>query len=285
MKRLEYMKIAVAMLLEIKRGNESFYFPYLRHLPSPDAYRQFHPFFASSSLLADFQALLATKHVRGFQDQRGDMVACFQAWQEVSAIPELKELSFADIEYGYFLVRTRSAAASGRTVMVPAHDLMNVARLELINAHYTFGHPTTADVPENASFSVYRNRASKAIEAGGELYESYCGKRTDCHNSKFVEIWGVFLEENDLPESEKWRALRRGQNCSALTDPGATAGSLREAAEAALDLATAFPSHAVAPRCKPSIRNSSEQGGIRCSFARLAWQRCGSEWGDPRMEL
>merc|ERR1712224_507182 len=125
-----------------------------------------------------------------------------------------------------------------------------------------FGHsPAIAmRARDNTSFSVYRNHASQDIEEGSELYESYCGTTTDCHNAKFLEIWGVFLEDNALPESERWKTLRRGHNCSASTGPGGTAATLQEATEAALDMAVVWPSDVVAPRCRQAVRNSIEQG-------------------------
>ena len=55
--RLAMLKLAVILALEILKGHSSFYFPWLRHLPTFDDLQKMHPLLAESTLLADFQPL------------------------------------------------------------------------------------------------------------------------------------------------------------------------------------------------------------------------------------
>eukprot|EP00747_Dinoflagellata_sp_TGD_P065841 gnl/TRDRNA2_/TRDRNA2_154535_c2_seq1.p1 gnl/TRDRNA2_/TRDRNA2_154535_c2~~gnl/TRDRNA2_/TRDRNA2_154535_c2_seq1.p1 ORF type:complete len:102 (+),score=18.33 gnl/TRDRNA2_/TRDRNA2_154535_c2_seq1:382-687(+) len=99
-----------------------------------------------------------------------------------------------------------------------------------------------------------------------------------------MDMWGIFLEDNDFQNdtfSDGLGTVKPSQNCNAATKvngTAATAATLRGVVEAALDLSLAVPDGILAPRCKPSTFTATEQGPLRCSLARLAWQGCGGEW-------
>merc|ERR1719161_3397614 len=89
-----------------------------------------------------------------------------------------------------------------------------------------------------------------------------------------MEIWGLYLELNENP-------LQTVADCN--THHEHTRGkfkSLREASEAMLDMSgvdKAIKEGWKAPRCREELL-SVEQGPLRCSFARLAFEHCKQEW-------
>ena len=52
-----HFKLAVAWANEIKKGDSSFYAPYIRALPTLADFRSFHPALATLPILRDFQPL------------------------------------------------------------------------------------------------------------------------------------------------------------------------------------------------------------------------------------
>eukprot|EP00747_Dinoflagellata_sp_TGD_P103672 gnl/TRDRNA2_/TRDRNA2_169033_c0_seq2.p2 gnl/TRDRNA2_/TRDRNA2_169033_c0~~gnl/TRDRNA2_/TRDRNA2_169033_c0_seq2.p2 ORF type:complete len:102 (+),score=16.30 gnl/TRDRNA2_/TRDRNA2_169033_c0_seq2:160-465(+) len=98
-----------------------------------------------------------------------------------------------------------------------------------------------------------------------------------------MALWGIYLEDNDIvgdiASYDGHGTLKPKRNCSAGTGAGSSVTTLRGAAEAALQISSAEAQPGLtAPRCKQAILDSQDSGLIRCSFARLAWERCGAEW-------
>eukprot|EP00747_Dinoflagellata_sp_TGD_P113107 gnl/TRDRNA2_/TRDRNA2_171638_c1_seq3.p1 gnl/TRDRNA2_/TRDRNA2_171638_c1~~gnl/TRDRNA2_/TRDRNA2_171638_c1_seq3.p1 ORF type:complete len:212 (+),score=19.98 gnl/TRDRNA2_/TRDRNA2_171638_c1_seq3:216-851(+) len=208
------------------------------------------------------------------------MADCLAAWQKVSNVSGLGSLNWPDVERSFFLVTTRAANVESNVAIVPIHDLINTARSDLLNTEYKFGVPTRDKRGKSKPLSKSQSlivHATRDIQRGGEIYERYCDQKRICSNGKFLEVWGIYLED-----SSGYGTLMPKSNCSAGAAPGGTAATLRAVTEDALELPAAGFSQAgaesLAPRCKQATLDSSEQGPIRCSLARLAWQRCGAEW-------
>merc|ERR1719161_1601170 len=94
-----------------------------------------------------------------------------------------------------------------------------------------------------------------------------------------MATWGVYLEDNGNP-------LKLKAHCNAKADPSkpnkhGKFGSLKQAAEAMLDLKgveLARKEGWTAPRCRSGL-SCMDQGPMRCSIARLAFEHCKQEWG------
>merc|ERR1719311_1197284 len=87
-----------------------------------------------------------------------------------------------------------------------------------------------------------------------------------------MKVWGIYLEDNTQKVADATRADCR---------------QLRRATEDALDLGApgcaasgcgTGEARLTAPRCRAATSKSPEQGPLRCSLARLAWESCSASW-------
>lgn len=260
------IKTAGAIALETKKGNASFYHVYLGGLPRLDEFRSFHPRFMGADVQEDFTGLPITGIAQELQLFDVQLRECFQSWTKVPnsivAGITLDEIQLAMIQY-----RTRTFDIVGKfPSMIPGADFFNTEKPILVNTVWQV---------TNSSFQV--NAIAGKVKAGSELYYMYCKK---CDNTKYMAIWGLYLEGNENPMQTP------AANCAAHVDESQPLRhgkfrSLREASEAMLDLNSASaPTEmgSIAPRCRQAALSSS-QGPLRCSFARLAWEHCALEWG------
>merc|ERR1711974_404942 len=84
------LKRYVGLALEIRKGNSSFFWPYLKMLPTLNDYRQFHPYLAGNAILADFGQVTLLKYI--YKQEVIDLAlleACFNA---VKAAPKSKRV-------------------------------------------------------------------------------------------------------------------------------------------------------------------------------------------------
>lgn len=262
----EEIRLALAVVLKMKKGKQSAYSPYTSMLPAPKDFHAFHPAFAGQSIRADFEELpvlgllehsrtIATRETRN----------TFQIWKNMKK-SKVAKISWNDMEAALHLVRTRGLRIPGKGLaLVPLYDLMNTAEDPEVNVAWSIDE------------GVLKVRAKKDLPLNTELLSSYC---SECDNEVMLHTWGIYLVRNPvLPCAAKpvkcfadWDKAKR---------PGATANSLREAAEVALDLNRAKDALAAgwnSPPCKEAIASSS-QGQLRCSLARLAWEACAAAWG------
>lgn len=259
--------VAAGLALEARQGSASRYAPLLRMLPTLGDFRSFYPLLAEGPLLADFGELpvLRSLHAHDLM-QMAEVEACFSAWRAAPESP-LRGLSSEELLLFYYSLLTRRFEQSRSAVFImPAADILNTAKGPDINANWEF---------RGDAFEI---KATQALQPGTELLSLYCKA---CDNELMLHNWGVYLEDNPY----KLNAIE-AVNCSAAWSraerPGASAESLRAAALAVLEAESA--EHAGregwnAPRCRPAALAGLEQGPLRCSLARLAWEKCAEQWG------
>lgn len=269
------MAMASNLALEASKEHQSSFWHYMRNLPSHDDYQSFYPRWIESSVLQEFRDLPLAAVLAAGQEKDAELESCYKSqWQHQTSL--LSGITWDDIKLGLARYRTRcymvsmtdlhlplesaidlrlkEESASITTVMIPASDMFNVARRD-----------NTLWGTMNGSWVV---SAATGINADSELYESYCDA---CHNAMMVQVWGVYLEDNI-------NSLRNshGLKCSQGV------GSLREVAERMLDLSSigqALQNGWRAPRCQSDAVKTMNQGPLRCSLARLAFESCANAWG------
>jgi len=262
----EEIRLALAVVLKMKKGKQSAYSPYTSMLPAPKDFHAFHPAFAGQSIRADFEELpvlgllehsrtIATRETRN----------TFQIWKNMKK-SKVAKISWNDMGAALHLVRTRGLRIPGKGLaLVPLFDFMNTAEDPEVNVAWSIDE------------GVLKVRAKKDLPLNAELLSSYC---SECDNEVMLHTWGIYLVRNPvLPCAAK--PVKCFANWDKAKRPGATANSLREAAEVALDLNRAKDALAAgwnSPPCKEAIASSS-QGQLRCSLARLAWEACAAAWG------
>lgn len=278
---LAILKFAAALALETKKGKASKYNLYLQKLPTMKDFQQFHPLFAEDKVFSDFGGLHILDAVR--ERRQGDevMQRCFTTWQSISESPAAG-LNWSDVMLALMRIRTRNfdssdyAAPDGSGVMVPALDLLNTERSDMVNAEYMIIRRN----PEDIKHDVFKVKVvGNGVPAGGELYDEYCH---GCDNSYMLFSWGIYLEDN---RNKTWHY---GAACEVPPHPSTnfestngTTSFLQRSAEDMLDLDDAAAARAAgwsAPRCQKDKVNSQKQGLLRCSLARLAWEECFEKW-------
>eukprot|EP00747_Dinoflagellata_sp_TGD_P143506 gnl/TRDRNA2_/TRDRNA2_176398_c1_seq7.p1 gnl/TRDRNA2_/TRDRNA2_176398_c1~~gnl/TRDRNA2_/TRDRNA2_176398_c1_seq7.p1 ORF type:complete len:445 (+),score=41.97 gnl/TRDRNA2_/TRDRNA2_176398_c1_seq7:214-1548(+) len=274
---LRIFKLSIAVAIEAQKDSASFYHPFLEYLPSMSDYQSFLPVLAAEPILSDFQGLNISKRIRHYQNvTRRDMLDCFQAWQHHSpSIPGLARLDWPRLELSYLWLKTRGARVEYDSVLMPLQDLFNTGRRELINTRYHFGVTNTSQKKarkrpakkNNTKADYFHFEARRAIRPGGELYEQYCL----CENEAWLFRYGIYLEDNPVRLSAE----------NAIDD--CSSGALRTLVKSALDVSPKVSdpsahSQLLSPRCKAETISSTPQGPLRCSLARLAWERCSASW-------
>lgn len=252
------IRVAIVVALETQKGAASFWAPYLGQLPSLEDYESFHPRFTKKPLLDDFSSLGLVQTIKLLQENDAGLESCFGQWQkvikskaELKDVPELKnfnKLTWNDMRLALARTRTRVYKVgndTNRSALIPGSDLLNTAPASALNTLWDF---------EGPKFKITALKVSE----GQELYDAYCGS---CTNDNMLSIWGVYLEDN----ANKMKPASLA-SCSALKKP-------------AMEVLDTGKQDAkwTAPRCKKEAL-SGDQGPLRCSFARLAWESCAVHW-------
>lgn len=260
--------LAAGLALEKKLGKKSQYYKFMQNLPKSMDYREFLPQAASPSTLADFGSMREARVARTRQEQDKRNWRCFRNLRR--SIPKLFKITWEDFEEALMQWRTRCYGIHGEGqigTMVPGSDMLNVAEEPEINTHWN----PDIDILNPSLEDMFEVKMTADAAAGSELYEGYCVK---CHNSPLLQIWGVYLERNRFPLNPA-----AAPDCNAKVTNG-TAQTLREAALAMLNMSD-FSNDWNSPRCKSPDQwrgVDRDQGPLRCSFARLAWEYCGERW-------
>jgi len=181
---------------------------------------------------------------------------CVSSW--ISKLgPQAQGLTVKDVLTMFYAALTRRYEEA----LVPVADLVNTATDSRFNVAHKIGD------------DGFELKVQRRVSAGSEILVQYCEA---CDNDVMLFSWGAYLEDNDNALNDIMPV-----NCSASWGPGekarATVGSLREAAEQMLE--PGGRARGRAPRCSPRAVASRRQGPLRCSLARLAWERCAQEWG------
>jgi len=264
---LENLKMAAAIALETKKGDASEFAPFLRVLPTLEEYWSFLPQRAEAPLLSEFGDLPVLGSVKLVQEADSKSEQCFSAWKRYEALlpgslAGLSSLTWPEMQLALARFRTRCyiVEEDNKLAMIPGSDLFNTGEAEIINTEWDW---------EDGHFIL---RAMEPIEKGTEVFDPYC---ESCDNDYMVNVWGVYLEKNKNELEHKG-----DMDCNSHAP-------LRRATEAALNLnggavkagVTARAAGMTAPRCYDTTMRSLNQGPLRCSLARLAWEYCAEEWG------
>jgi len=145
------------------------------------------------------------------------------------------------------LARTRTrvyGVDKNHSAIVPGADLLNTSPQKGLNTAWDF----------HRNPNRYSMTTKQSISAGQELYDSYCAT---CTNAGMLIPWGVYLEDN----TNVMTALS-AESCAKLRQP----------ALVMLNTASLQPGW-TAPRCFQE-KLAEDQGPLRCSLARLAWEQC-----------
>ncbi|CAK0897819.1 unnamed protein product [Prorocentrum cordatum] len=250
------LRIAAAVAGETHKGQASFFYPWLQTLPTLDDFRAFHPRLASEAVLADFATLPLVQKIRRSQRSDEAVQACFEAWRQ-QPHSLVANLTWNSVHGALLLFQTRSysvrTAKGTADAMIPLSEFLNTGRKEAMNTNWWPVRP-------NRDFKL---KLLADVRAGDELLDSYC---TACTNEALLDTWGLYLEDTSR------RLAPSAGACGAA--PGSEARArLEGAALSVLDVAGARASWA-SPRCAPPAL-AREQGPLRCSLARLAWEQCG----------
>mmetsp|Transcript_110688 Transcript_110688/g.174461 ORF Transcript_110688/g.174461 Transcript_110688/m.174461 type:complete len:404 (+) Transcript_110688:77-1288(+) len=251
---LQGIRFAAAIALEISKGQTSFYYPYLKLLPSLQDFHSFLPVLMEQQVQNDYSALPIMAKVKEMQTGYDICRKCFQDWKSAQESP-VKQLRWDDVFLGFILSQTRSFGLDGgRTLaLVPVADMLNTGMNSELNAQWI----STAN-----SFTMH---ADRPFAAGTEIYDGYCD---NCDNALMMIGWGIYLESNPNPSQ------RGGQSCF-----GEEGARLKRVSEAALQTKESAAENWLSPRCKASVLDMP-QGALRCSLARLSWETCAAEWAD-----
>lgn len=262
------LKFMAGLALEDKKSTDSFYYPWLRSLPSFADFHSFLPRLMEPSVRKDFAALPFVTAMAKAQEQDTTIKACYQAWQKERNSP-VASIDWQDVSKMLSAYRTRAIdGGGGMPFIIPAMDLMNTENGDRANSQWHF-----------ASDAFILSTELTGLQAGAELTEEYC---PSCSNFVLMAIWGVYLEDNlnDLPEMDTAFCQSHAHSGDRSNFTGSQSStSLRQVTEAMLDVdsLSSNPSRR-APRCRTEMVEVAEQGPLRCSLARLAWEQCHAEW-------
>eukprot|EP00746_Dinoflagellata_sp_MGD_P019520 gnl/MRDRNA2_/MRDRNA2_145400_c0_seq1.p1 gnl/MRDRNA2_/MRDRNA2_145400_c0~~gnl/MRDRNA2_/MRDRNA2_145400_c0_seq1.p1 ORF type:complete len:438 (-),score=68.00 gnl/MRDRNA2_/MRDRNA2_145400_c0_seq1:92-1405(-) len=263
---LHPIKLAGALARERKKGNASLYHSYISKLPTLDDFRSFHPRLIDVDAQKDFAGLPIIEFTLKLQQMDVQVRNCFLSWTTVPNSP-VAGISAEEQYLALMQYRTRAFSSGGVSFMVPGADFFNTDGPAKYNTLWK---------AKDGVFTVMLDMTPGGVQPNVELYDEYCAA---CDNAIMMSIWGLYLEDNKNP-------LKTSADCNAKVDPSAphkhgSFKSLRDAAEAMLDLKdvdAAREAGRTAPRCREELL-SLEQGPLRCSFARLAFEHCKMEWG------
>jgi len=267
---LDLLRSVTVVALETKRGDASFYSPYIRTLPAMNDFQSFYPMFGQPLVFAEFGALPVVKKVEGLLGYDFLIEQCFEAWRDDPSFPGSRQGAptiewSTDIKVALAQWRTRSYAVGQKSAMVPISDLGNTASVRSLNAQWSI---------ENGRFFL---RTFKPVPAMDEVVENYCDV---CDNDYMLFAWGIYLEDNKnrLAQAEPVDCM-----ASIPSEAGSAHHTLQEAAMSVLDMGAASldklaEESLTAPLCQPAQVSDGGQGPLRCNLARLAWEYCARDW-------
>eukprot|EP00931_Biecheleriopsis_adriatica_P050462 TRINITY_DN29220_c0_g1_i2.p1 TRINITY_DN29220_c0_g1~~TRINITY_DN29220_c0_g1_i2.p1 ORF type:complete len:398 (+),score=53.37 TRINITY_DN29220_c0_g1_i2:229-1422(+) len=258
---VEESKLSAGIALEAKQGNSSKFHSYLKILPKLADFRSYHPLFMTGSLLQEFQDLPLTRHASAQATKLQKLQGCFDDWR-ASALSPVASLRWEDFLWASLVQLTRHYRMHGARAMMPAIDSINTAAK---------GRWNVAVQPKYFSDVEEVKLGPGGLRAGAEALIPFCDS---CDNSQMLLQWGIYLEDNSVLIQDLFEAPKA--NCSR---------SLQEVTIASLDVSASTAEAArlagwAAPRCRQDLMSAIEdQGPLRCSLARLAWERCSEAWG------
>lgn len=260
-----YLRPAVAIALEIKKGPKSKWYTYLKNLPTLENYNSFLLAHASNETLAQFDGLEMARILRLRQKEwNEEMWPCLKTWKQQYGHDDLtwEDLQLARAHWSsraYWLTGVHDNDLDRRGALIPASDLLNTDRSSLLNTDWRSKKlPRPAHNESDFAFELV---AAQSVGAKKELFDSYCA---GCTNWELLSGWSVYLDDNDRREPPDAVSppptLQKNVFSLLSTRPGGTA-----------------------PLCKDELLSGEgeEQGFIKCALARLAWEQNSKDWGVP----
>jgi len=254
-------KFAAALASEAQKGSKSFYYHYLKHLPTLEELQSFLPRMMAAELRSEFAPLPIVAKIEKYQAKDKDMQECFESWRKSDKCPA-KDLSWAQVLHALAWIQTRAFTmfhyyfTPDMSALLPGADMLNTAKGTDMNTAWS------------STENEFDMRAQgEQVSSGAELHDLYCDT---CDNEEMLTRWGVYLEDNPKPVSDS------GTICS-----GSGSTHLKQVTQASLQDSASMKSGQQSPRCRQSALGMP-QGPLRCSLARLAWETCAKAWGFVR---
>eukprot|EP00929_Paragymnodinium_shiwhaense_P006824 TRINITY_DN110788_c0_g1_i1.p1 TRINITY_DN110788_c0_g1~~TRINITY_DN110788_c0_g1_i1.p1 ORF type:complete len:511 (-),score=113.87 TRINITY_DN110788_c0_g1_i1:132-1664(-) len=250
------LKMCTAIAIEAKKGKDSAWDAYLATLPTYNDFHSFYPRWAEAELLDEFAGLELTDTMGEMQKDEAKVKQCWDNWRSsanAKAVNGIGSTKWDDVRLALARWRTRNhnitdSKGNYSHALLPAADLMNTGIADEINTNWWF-EDTDGDGDED----TYILDIKKDVQAGEELYESYC---PTCSNTWMLMSWGIYVENNNVETDNI------PQTCQSLS------GRIAEYLDK-----DDFPAGLRSPRCKPTTFKLV-QGPMRCAFARLAYEAC-----------
>jgi len=244
------VKHALAFALEFSKGDESFYAPYIRLLPSLEDFKSYLPQFAPAAVLLGLRAIPVWEAVRKVQEDFDNMQACWEAWKQEPTYPErLLPIPWEAVLLGLLQFQTRAFThGENSSRLVPLADMMNT------------GTKSENNVEMDDEREEFVLTSVGDIERGEEVLDPYVGAMSP--NRILVPVYGTYVESGLY---------------------GVRPLELEECPEPARQfvwdtLAGVGPGGEEVPLCDRKILNMS-QGPAHCSLARFTYEYCGKAWG------
>jgi len=256
------LKFAAALAAEVAKGNSSFYYTYLKLLPSAADFHSFLPRMMDAPLQSDFAALPLVTSVQDSQADDKGTQECFAQWVKPSLSPA-RGLTWEQVHLALNWIHTRgftimqNFGTMDMIALIPAADMINTARPGDLNVQWSF------------SDTEYTMQTDSSVASGTELRDFYChsdDSEGSCDNNEMMKHWGVYVEDNPVP------VLGNAEVCA-----GEQGRHMKQLTEDALQDPASITSGWLSPRCRSSTL-SQQQGPLRCSLARLAWETCVKLW-------
>eukprot|EP00929_Paragymnodinium_shiwhaense_P099903 TRINITY_DN6181_c0_g1_i1.p1 TRINITY_DN6181_c0_g1~~TRINITY_DN6181_c0_g1_i1.p1 ORF type:complete len:613 (-),score=232.06 TRINITY_DN6181_c0_g1_i1:59-1897(-) len=248
-------RIVTALAMEIQKGTSSTWWPYIENLPTREDFKRFYPRWAKEELLEEFDGTTFVADIRTKRSDEQTLRECWENWRSEHAKkgdkPDLGNLSWKEMELAYAWWRSRNYGFDDQNALIPVSDFMNTAPKSDFNARWK----AKSSQGENGTKDYFEVFATADVAAGTEYYESYC---RECSNWKFLETWGIYMEDNPI------RTDKEGVDVCARIMPKALE---------ALENPSKKSENMTAPRCKKETIEKA-QGALRCNMARLAFEAC-----------
>jgi len=202
-------------------GGQSFWAPYIRTLPTPRDFAQFHPLYAGKDFLDQFAGLPVVENIKrllrewkmGWEDDR-------RQWTSLANRAGIDDFDFKDVLWASTVLLSRRYRADWtRPALVPVSDLVNCDLRP--NVWYRSGR-LDGDPPS------WRVEAIQSLRKGDEIVENY---QRDAANSVYFSLYGFLFPDNP----RRMEPLDASTCLSLSRRPMPTGGPLASSFQALID--------------------------------------------------
>eukprot|EP00929_Paragymnodinium_shiwhaense_P079716 TRINITY_DN41552_c0_g1_i3.p1 TRINITY_DN41552_c0_g1~~TRINITY_DN41552_c0_g1_i3.p1 ORF type:complete len:402 (-),score=79.58 TRINITY_DN41552_c0_g1_i3:493-1698(-) len=195
------LDMALYLAAERRRGADSFWYPWIRVMPTPEDYAAFHPFYAPSEVLQKYSAIPVVDMLRLDNKDLVTTWAELQPWLQKNA----PDVTFDDFKWASasFYTRGFTLLEGNETVaMAPFIDMCNTRADNAVNAGY---QAKSSQAPFRLAVP-FKRRISK----GEQILITY----SKYPAAEWFAVYGFLPSEKGLPRPD---ALSK-QVCSSLQD-------------------------------------------------------------------